>query len=221
MTTRVSFPSRRLRRHGHRIRPDRRGYLRCHHYCRSDPRRPRLSATFDCGQRPRFSRHRKRAAIKLKKPASRQRRQAFLLVRDAALTDPQYRRHSLRRSLSRMDPAWTESAVMIEAIKLLLFPAMMAFAASSDLLTMKIPNRVSLIMIGGFVLLAVATGMSLEQIRAACRRRPAGAGHRFRILRPRLDRRRRRQARGRDRVVVRLRASPGLRALRRRSSAAR
>ena len=39
---------------------------------------------------------------------------------------------------------------MTEAIKLLLFPAMMAFAASSDLLTMTIPNRVSLIMLGGF-----------------------------------------------------------------------
>jgi len=56
------------------------------------------------------------------------------------------------------------TGVMTEAIKLLLFPAMMAFAASSDLLTMTIPNRVSLIMIGGFALLAVATGMSLEQI---------------------------------------------------------
>src|SRR5688572_20304849 len=54
--------------------------------------------------------------------------------------------------------------VMIEAMKLLLFPAMMAFAASSDLLTMRIPNRVSLLMIGGFILLAVATGMSLEQL---------------------------------------------------------
>ena len=53
---------------------------------------------------------------------------------------------------------------MIEAMKLLLFPAMMAFAASSDLLTMRIPNRVSLLMIGGFLLLAVATGMSLEQL---------------------------------------------------------
>jgi prepilin peptidase CpaA len=52
---------------------------------------------------------------------------------------------------------------MTEAIKLLLFPAMMAFAASSDLLTMTIPNRVSLIMLGGFVLLALTTGMSLEQ----------------------------------------------------------
>jgi prepilin peptidase CpaA len=57
-----------------------------------------------------------------------------------------------------------ETGVMTEAIKLLLFPAMMAFAASSDLLTMTIPNRVSLIMIGGFLVLAVTTGMSLEQL---------------------------------------------------------
>ena len=54
--------------------------------------------------------------------------------------------------------------LMTEAIKLLLFPAMMAFAASSDLLTMTIPNRVSLIMIGGFFLLALTTGMSMEQV---------------------------------------------------------
>jgi prepilin peptidase CpaA len=60
---------------------------------------------------------------------------------------------------------------MNEAIRLLLFPAMMAFAASSDLLTMTIPNRISLIMIGGFVLLAFSTGMSLEQLAAH-----AGAG---------------------------------------------
>jgi prepilin peptidase CpaA len=51
-------------------------------------------------------------------------------------------------------------AMMIEAIRLTLFPAMMAFAASSDLLTMTIANRVSLILAGGFVLLAALTGMS-------------------------------------------------------------
>jgi prepilin peptidase CpaA len=55
-------------------------------------------------------------------------------------------------------------ATMTEAIKLLLFPAMMAFAASSDLLTMTIPNRVSLIILAGFVVLAAATGMNLEQL---------------------------------------------------------
>jgi prepilin peptidase CpaA len=50
--------------------------------------------------------------------------------------------------------------MMIEAIRLTLFPAMMAFAASSDLLTMTIANRVSLILIAGFFLLAVLTGMN-------------------------------------------------------------
>ena len=50
--------------------------------------------------------------------------------------------------------------MLTEAIKLTLFPAMMAFAASSDLFTMTIANRVSLILVGGFGLLAVLTGMS-------------------------------------------------------------
>jgi prepilin peptidase CpaA len=42
---------------------------------------------------------------------------------------------------------------------LTLFPAMMAFAASSDLFTMTIANRVSIILVGGFFLLAALTGM--------------------------------------------------------------
>src|SRR3954463_16045645 len=46
------------------------------------------------------------------------------------------------------------------ALALVLFPAMMAFAASSDLLTMTISNRVSLILIGGFFLFALIIGMS-------------------------------------------------------------
>jgi len=50
--------------------------------------------------------------------------------------------------------------MLTEAIRLTLFPAMMAFAASSDLFTMTIANRVSLILIAGFVLLASMTGMS-------------------------------------------------------------
>jgi len=45
------------------------------------------------------------------------------------------------------------------ALGLVLFPAMMAFAASSDLLTMTISNRVSLILIGGFFLFALVIGM--------------------------------------------------------------
>src|SRR5207247_6284366 len=49
--------------------------------------------------------------------------------------------------------------MVADAIRLMLFPAMMAFAASSDLLTMTISNRVSLVLTGGFFALAVASGM--------------------------------------------------------------
>ena len=38
--------------------------------------------------------------------------------------------------------------MMLDAIRLLLFPALMAFAASSDLFTMTISNRVSLALAG-------------------------------------------------------------------------
>jgi prepilin peptidase CpaA len=50
--------------------------------------------------------------------------------------------------------------LLTEAIKLTLFPAMMAFAASSDLFTMTIANRISLILVAGFGLLAAMVGMS-------------------------------------------------------------
>jgi len=51
--------------------------------------------------------------------------------------------------------------MLTDVIKLLLFPALMAFAASSDLLTMTISNRLSLALAGGFFLLTLITGMSL------------------------------------------------------------
>jgi prepilin peptidase CpaA len=54
--------------------------------------------------------------------------------------------------------------MLTEVIRLTLFPAMMAFAASSDLFTMTIANRVSLILVGGFVLLALLTGMSAHDM---------------------------------------------------------
>jgi prepilin peptidase CpaA len=50
--------------------------------------------------------------------------------------------------------------MLTEAITLTLFPAMMAFAASSDLLTMTIANRVSLLLIAGFIVIAILTGAS-------------------------------------------------------------
>jgi prepilin peptidase CpaA len=54
--------------------------------------------------------------------------------------------------------------MITDAIRLLLFPALMAFAACSDLLTMTISNRISLALAGGFLLLALATGMSLGAV---------------------------------------------------------
>jgi prepilin peptidase CpaA len=54
--------------------------------------------------------------------------------------------------------------MVADAVRLLLFPALMAFAASSDLLTMTISNRVSLILAGSFFALAIWSGMPLGQI---------------------------------------------------------
>ena len=54
--------------------------------------------------------------------------------------------------------------MLIDAVRLLVFPALMAFAASSDLITMTISNRVSLILVAAFLFLAVSTGMPLYDI---------------------------------------------------------
>ncbi|HYA06179.1 MAG TPA: prepilin peptidase [Xanthobacteraceae bacterium] len=54
--------------------------------------------------------------------------------------------------------------MLSDVIRLMLFPALMAFAASSDLFTMTISNRLSLALAGGFFLLTILTGMSLPAI---------------------------------------------------------
>jgi prepilin peptidase CpaA len=51
-----------------------------------------------------------------------------------------------------------------DAIRLLLFPTLMAFAASSDLLTMTISNRLSIALAAGFFLLTLITGLSLQAV---------------------------------------------------------
>jgi prepilin peptidase CpaA len=53
---------------------------------------------------------------------------------------------------------------MSDVIRMFLFPALMAFAASSDLLTMTISNRVSLLLIAGFFVLALVTGMNAGEV---------------------------------------------------------
>ena len=54
--------------------------------------------------------------------------------------------------------------MVADTIRLMLFPALMAFAASSDLLTMTISNRVSLILAGGFLVLALVSHMSMMDV---------------------------------------------------------
>jgi len=54
--------------------------------------------------------------------------------------------------------------MLTDVIRLALFPALMAFAASSDLLTMTISNRLSLALAGSFFLLTLITGMSLGTV---------------------------------------------------------
>src|SRR3954471_7462841 len=54
--------------------------------------------------------------------------------------------------------------MILDIARLLLFPALMAFAAASDLLTMTISNRISLALIAGFLALALLSGMGLYDI---------------------------------------------------------
>jgi prepilin peptidase CpaA len=54
--------------------------------------------------------------------------------------------------------------MIADVARLLLFPALMAFAASSDLLTMTISNRVSLILTGAFFALAALGGMGTTAV---------------------------------------------------------
>ena len=54
--------------------------------------------------------------------------------------------------------------MLIDAARLLIFPAMMVFAASSDLFTMTISNRIAIILVVGFFGLALVSGMSVHDV---------------------------------------------------------
>ena len=54
--------------------------------------------------------------------------------------------------------------MILDIARLLLFPALMAFAAASDLLTMTISNRVSLALVAGFLVLAPLSGMGAHDM---------------------------------------------------------
>ena len=53
---------------------------------------------------------------------------------------------------------------VLSIVALLVFPLLMAFAASSDLLTMRISNKLVLALAAAFFVLALFTGMPLEEI---------------------------------------------------------
>src|SRR3954447_12288732 len=54
--------------------------------------------------------------------------------------------------------------MILDIARLMLFPALMAFAAASDLFTMTISNRVSLALVAGFLVLAPLSGMSMTDL---------------------------------------------------------
>jgi prepilin peptidase CpaA len=54
--------------------------------------------------------------------------------------------------------------MILDLARLLLFPALMAFAAASDLFTMTISNRVSILLAAAFLVLAVASGMAPSDV---------------------------------------------------------
>ena len=57
-----------------------------------------------------------------------------------------------------------ELVMVIDLLRLTLFPTIMAFAVSSDLLTMTISNRVSIILVAGFLALALMSGMAPMEV---------------------------------------------------------
>ncbi len=51
---------------------------------------------------------------------------------------------------------------MIQAAVLVIFPMLVAFGGISDLLTMTIRNRVAILLVAGFCILALATGLPMQ-----------------------------------------------------------
>jgi prepilin peptidase CpaA len=54
--------------------------------------------------------------------------------------------------------------MILDVARITLFPALIAFAAASDLLTMTISNKISMLLILGFVVLAGFSGMATQDL---------------------------------------------------------
>jgi prepilin peptidase CpaA len=81
-----------------------------------------------------------------------------------AITYPQGKRAQYVAANGILSTSRDMTMLIIDAARLLIFPSVMAFAASSDLFTMTISNRISLILVAGFGLLALGTGMPASEI---------------------------------------------------------
>ena len=77
---------------------------------------------------------------------------------------------------------------------LTIFPGAMALAAATDLFTMTVPNRIALVLVGAFFVVAPLGRPRLDRYRAPCRPRAGRARGDLRLLLVWVDRRRRRQA---------------------------
>ncbi|MGI9387741.1 MAG: A24 family peptidase [Methyloligellaceae bacterium] len=53
---------------------------------------------------------------------------------------------------------------MLDYLLLIIFPGAMAFAAAMDLITMTIPNRVSIVLVAAFFVLAPLAGLGLQDM---------------------------------------------------------
>src|SRR5437667_1130558 len=76
-----------------------------------------------------------------------------------AITKPQ-------RAVPKLSTRCGGMVMLTDAVRLLVFPALMAFAASSDLFTMTISNRVTLALVGGFFAMALVSGMTPSDVLA-------------------------------------------------------
>lgn len=61
-------------------------------------------------------------------------------------------------------PVWRLSVFALQTAVLLVFPVAMAFAAATDLLTFKIPNWISILLVAAFLVAAPLSGLSWPAI---------------------------------------------------------
>ena len=57
-----------------------------------------------------------------------------------------------------------KATLVLDAAALTFFPSLMAYSALSDLFTMTIANRISILLVAGFLALAAVTGMPVAEI---------------------------------------------------------